>query len=127
MTRSSTLKIKNICGSSPEKENEVLESTNYLGRVVAERKTHLIYGGGNFGSIENVSIVVFFVDNQVLGINPKALANENITRKTIGDELKVLTRSERIATILEHFDAFISLPISLGTFKEIFQIFSTPN
>ena len=89
-------------------------------------KGSLVYGGGNLGSIENVSIVVFLEDSQVLGIIPKALANENITGKIVGDELKVLTMSERIATILEHFDAFISLPISLDS-KRYFRFSPTPN
>jgi hypothetical protein len=38
-----------------------------------------------------VSTTAFLGDNQVLGIIPKALAKENITGKTVGEELKVLT------------------------------------
>ena len=52
MAGSSVPKIKNICvfdGSSPGKENEFLESANHLGRVLAERKIHLVYGGGSLG------------------------------------------------------------------------------
>jgi hypothetical protein len=54
MEVTSALKIKNICvfgGSSLEKENEFLESANHLGRVLAERKIHLVYGGGSLGLI----------------------------------------------------------------------------
>jgi predicted Rossmann-fold nucleotide-binding protein len=43
--------IRNICvfgGSSPGKEKEFLESA-YLGQVLAERKIHLVYGGGSLG------------------------------------------------------------------------------
>jgi predicted Rossmann-fold nucleotide-binding protein len=46
MEVTSALKIKNICvfgESSPGKEKEVLESANHLGRVLAERKIHLMY------------------------------------------------------------------------------------
>jgi predicted Rossmann-fold nucleotide-binding protein len=52
MTGSSIPKIKNICvfgGSSPGKENEFLVSANHLGRVLAERKIHFVYGGGSLG------------------------------------------------------------------------------
>jgi predicted Rossmann-fold nucleotide-binding protein len=31
------------------KENEFLESANHLGQVLAERKIHLVYGGGSLG------------------------------------------------------------------------------
>ena len=52
MACSSSNHINNICvfdGSSPWKEKEFLESVNHLGQVLAERKIHLVYGGGNLG------------------------------------------------------------------------------
>jgi predicted Rossmann-fold nucleotide-binding protein len=52
MEVTSALKIKNICvfgGSNPRKETEFLESANHLGQVLAERKIHLVYGGGSLG------------------------------------------------------------------------------
>ncbi|KAL9336670.1 hypothetical protein Peur_071158 [Populus x canadensis] len=50
MAGSSSHHIRNICvfgGSSPGKEKEFLESANHLGQVLAERKIHLVYGGGS--------------------------------------------------------------------------------
>jgi len=50
MASSSSHQIRNICvfgGSSPGKEKEFLESANHLGQVLAERKIHLVYGGGS--------------------------------------------------------------------------------
>ncbi|KAL9405557.1 hypothetical protein Peur_002529 [Populus x canadensis] len=49
---SSSSQLRNICvfgGSSPGKEKEFLESANHLGQVLAERKIHLVYGGGSLG------------------------------------------------------------------------------
>jgi len=69
--------IRNICvfgGSNPGKENEFLESANHLGQVLAERKIHLVYGGGSLGLMGGVSITVFLRGSQVLGVVPKALA-----------------------------------------------------
>jgi predicted Rossmann-fold nucleotide-binding protein len=62
MIGSSSHHIRNICvfgGSSLRKEKKFLESTNHLGQVLAERKIHLVYGGGNLGLIGGVSIAVF--------------------------------------------------------------------
>ena len=62
MASSSVPKIKNICvfcGSNPGKEKEFLESANHLGRVLAERKIHLVYGGGSLGLMGSVSIAIF--------------------------------------------------------------------
>ena len=97
MTGSSGHQIKNICvfgGSGPRKEKEFLESANHLGRVLAERKIHLVYGGDNLGLMGGVSIAVFLGGSQVLGVVPKALAEGDIIGKTIGEELQVSTMSE---------------------------------
>jgi len=127
MIGSSVPKIKNICvfgGSSPGKEKEFLESANHLGRVLAERKIHLVYGGGSLGLIGGVSIAVFLGGSQILGVIPKALAEGDIIGKTIGEELHVSTISERLFVMFNHVDAFIALPGGLGTLEEIFHISS---
>ena len=90
MAGSSALKIKNICvfcGSNPGKEKEFIESANHLGQILAERKIHVVYGGGNLGLMGSVSTAAFLGGSQVLGVIPKALAKEDIIGKTIGEEL----------------------------------------
>jgi predicted Rossmann-fold nucleotide-binding protein len=70
MVGSSSPQIRNICvfgGSNPGKEKEFLESANHLGQVLAERKIHLVYGGGNLGLMGGVSIAAFLGGSQVLG------------------------------------------------------------
>jgi len=127
MAGSSSHQIRNICvfgGSSPGKEKECLESANHLGQVLAERKIHLVYGGGNIGLIGGVSIAAFLVGSQVLGVVPKDLAKEDFIGKTIGEELQVFTMSDRMNAMFNHVDAFIGLPDGLGTLEEIFHIFS---
>ena len=127
MAGSSSHHIKNICvfgGSSPGKEKEFLESANHLGQVLAERKIHLVYGGGSLGLMGGVSIAAFLGGSQVLGVVPKALAQGDIIGKTIGEELQVPTMSDRLNAMFNHADAFIALPGGLGTLEEIFHISS---
>jgi uncharacterized protein (TIGR00730 family) len=127
MVGSSSHQIKNIyvfCGSSPEKEREFLESTNHLGRVLVERKIHLVYGGGSLRLMGSVSTTAFLEGNQVLSIIPKALAKVDIIEKTVGEELQVSTMSKRMNAMFDHADAFIALPGGLGTLEEIFHISS---
>jgi uncharacterized protein (TIGR00730 family) len=124
---SSSHHIRNICvcsGSSLGKEKEFLESANHLGQVLAERKIHLVYGGGSLGLMEGVSIAVFLGDSQVLGVVLKALAKGDIIGKTIGEELQVPTMSDRLNSMFNHADVFIALPGGLGTLEEIFHISS---
>jgi predicted Rossmann-fold nucleotide-binding protein len=66
--------IRNIYvvgGSSPGKEKVFLESANHLGRVLAERKIHLVYRGDSLGLMGGMSIAVFLKGSQVLGSSPK--------------------------------------------------------
>ena len=99
MAGSSSHHIRNIYvfgGSSPRKEKEFLESANHLGQILAERKIHLVYGGGSLGLMGSVSIVAFLGGSQVLRVIPKALAQGDIIGKTIGEELQVSTISDRM-------------------------------
>jgi predicted Rossmann-fold nucleotide-binding protein len=73
---------------------EFLKSANHLGQVLAERKIHLVYGGGSLGLMGGVSIAAFLGGSQVLGVVPKALAKGDIIGKTIGEELQVPTMSD---------------------------------
>jgi uncharacterized protein (TIGR00730 family) len=120
MAGSSSHHIRNICvfgGSSPRKEKEFLKSVNHLGQVLAERKIHLVYGGGSLGLIGGVSIVAFLGGSKVLGVVPKALAKGDIIGKKIGEKLQVSTMSDRLNAMFNHADAFITLPGGLGTLE----------
>jgi uncharacterized protein (TIGR00730 family) len=71
-----------------------------------------------------VSIAAFLGGSQVLGVVPKALAERDIIGKTTGEELQVSTMSDRMTTMFNHADAFITLLGGLGTLAEIFHISS---
>ena len=83
-----------------------------------------MYGGGSLGLIGGVSIAAFLGGSQVLGIIPEVLAEGDIIRKTVAEELQVSTMSQRLSVMFNHADAFITLPGGLGTLEEIFHISS---
>lgn len=127
MATTSKRKLTNICvfcGSSPGNRPEFVEAAKELGRVLAERKMHLIYGGGNLGLMGAVSKAAAEGGSQVLGIVPKALADADIIEKTNGEELIVSNISDRIIEMINHADAFIALPGGIGTLEEIFTVAS---
>jgi uncharacterized protein (TIGR00730 family) len=130
MAGSSSHQIKQICvfgESSPGKKNEFLESVNHLGRVLAERKIHLVYGKGSLGLMRSVSTVAFLGGSQVLGIIPKALAKVDIIGKTVGEELQVSTMSKRMNAMFDHADAFIALQVVWAHYKRYFVFSLGPN
>ena len=71
MVASSSKQFKNICvlsGFHYEKHKEFVQAPVDLGRAIAERKLHLVYGGGDRGLSKLVSEAVFIRGNQVLCI-----------------------------------------------------------
>ncbi|KAH9704903.1 hypothetical protein KPL70_011654 [Citrus sinensis] len=68
--------FKNICvlfGFTYGKYKEFVEAAIDLGRSIAARKLHLVYGGGNRGLSKMVSEAAFIRGSQVLGIIPRVL------------------------------------------------------
>ncbi|KAK9208978.1 hypothetical protein WN944_001339 [Citrus x changshan-huyou] len=114
MTTSSSRQFKNICALSGfhyGKYKEFVQAAVDLGRVIAERKLHLVYGGGDCGLSKFVSKAIFIRGNQVLGIIPQALKPLGcLSNPLIGEELDVSSIEERISEMLNHADAFIFLP-----------------
>ncbi|XVE98981.1 hypothetical protein REPUB_Repub03eG0156500 [Reevesia pubescens] len=113
-----------FCGSNPGKDEEFVKIANNLGRVLAERKIHLVYGGGNLGLIGCVATTTHLRGSKVLGVIPKALAIGNTTENKVGDEILVSCIHECINIMIATVDAFIALPGCFGTLEEIFQIAS---
>ncbi|XVE57235.1 hypothetical protein DITRI_Ditri04bG0075100 [Diplodiscus trichospermus] len=127
MEGKSTCQIKSICvfcGTNPRTNAKFVEVANNLGRVLAKRKIHSVYGGRSLGLIGCVPIAAHVGGSQVLGIIPTTLAEGNFPRKTIGEELRVPTMQDRIWKMLDNSDAFIALPNGIGTLEENFQIAS---
>ena len=71
MAATSNRQFKNICvlsGFNYGKHKEFVEAAMDLGRSIAEKKLHLVYGGGNRGLSKMVSEAAFIRGSQVLGV-----------------------------------------------------------
>ncbi|XVE57341.1 hypothetical protein DITRI_Ditri04bG0083300 [Diplodiscus trichospermus] len=127
MEGNSARQVKNICvfcRTNPRKNSKFIEAANNLGRVLAKRKIHLVYGGGSLGLIWCISTAAHVGGNQVLGIIPTAIAEGNFAGKTVREKLRVPTMQDKIWKMLDNSDAFITLLGGIGTLEENFQIAS---
>ncbi|KAL5823842.1 hypothetical protein ACOSQ4_021742 [Xanthoceras sorbifolium] len=113
-----------FCGSSSGKNREFEEAAEQLGKVLAEKKIHLVYGGGNLGLMGRVSKAAYDGGSQVLGIIPKALSIGGVTGNTVGEVQIVSDMHERKAEMFSNADAFIALPGGFGTLEELFEVTS---
>ncbi|KAH9734820.1 hypothetical protein KPL71_017519 [Citrus sinensis] len=123
MAASSSRQFKNICvlsGFHYGKYKEFVQAPVDLGRAIAERKLHLVYGGGDRGLSKLVLEAIFIRGNQVLGIIPQALKSPGcVSDVPIGEELVVSSMQEQISEMLNHADAFIFLPGDLATLEAL--------
>ncbi|KAK9217800.1 hypothetical protein WN943_006429 [Citrus x changshan-huyou] len=120
--------FKNICvlsGFTYGKHKEFVDAAIDLGRSIAERKLHLVYGGGNRGLSKLVSEAAFVRGSQVLGIIPRVLKPlGSLSDSSTGEELVVSGMQERITEVLNHADAFIFLPGDLATLEALVTLAS---
>ncbi|KAH9696772.1 hypothetical protein KPL71_023323 [Citrus sinensis] len=120
--------FKNICvlfGFTYGKHKEFVEAAIDLGRSIAARKLHLVYGGGNRGLSKMVSEAAFIRGSQVLGIIPRVLKLlGSSSDSSTGEELVVSGMQERITEMLNHADAFIFLPGDLATLEALITLAS---
>ncbi|KAK9175008.1 hypothetical protein WN944_027012 [Citrus x changshan-huyou] len=85
--------FKNICVLSEfnyGKYKEFIEATIDLGRSIAKRKLHLVYGGGDRWLSKLVSEAAYIKGSQVLGIIPRTLKLLGyLSNSPTGEELVV--------------------------------------
>ncbi|KAL5763732.1 hypothetical protein ACOSQ2_016326 [Xanthoceras sorbifolium] len=113
-----------FCVSSSDKNREFEETAEQLGKVLAEKKIRLVYGGGNLGLIGRVSKAAYDGRSQVLGIIPKVLSVGGVTGNTVGEVQIVSDMHELKVEMFSNADAFIALPGRFGILKELFKVTS---
>ncbi|EXC34511.1 hypothetical protein L484_019108 [Morus notabilis] len=111
-----------FCGSNSGNKKIFSDSALDLGRELVERKMDLVYGGGSVGLMGLVSQTVHDGGCHVLGIIPKALVPVEISGKSVGEVLTVLSMHERKAEMSSRADAFIALPGGYGTMEELLEM-----
>jgi uncharacterized protein (TIGR00730 family) len=113
-----------FCGSNAGAHPAYLEAADAVGRGLAERGVRLVYGGGNVGMMGALADGARLAGGEVVGVMPQALIDREIGHTGIGDLRVVGSMHERKALMEELADAFIALPGGIGTFEELFEIYT---
>ena len=111
-----------FCGSKTGKNRLFLQHAEQLGKLLAENKVTLIYGGGNVGIMAAIADAVMDYGGKVTGIIPKLLLDwerqhEKITELIVVDDMHI-----RKKKMYDLCDAAIILPGGFGTLDELFEI-----
>jgi uncharacterized protein (TIGR00730 family) len=109
------------CGSGPGTDPIFSEAAKQLGRIFAENRVRLVYGGGSLGLMGAVANAVLDHGGQVTGVIPEFLADRE--RKLVGAQEMIVTRDmhERKRIMFERADGFVALPGGIGTLEELVE------
>ncbi|MES1214073.1 MAG: TIGR00730 family Rossman fold protein [Bacteroidota bacterium] len=111
-----------FCGSQNGKESLYAQHAAALGKLLAEHKVTVIFGGGSQGLMGTIADHCMKNDGKVVGIIPKMLVewerqHQHISELIVTDDMHIRKR-----TIYNMCDAAMILPGGFGTLDELFEI-----
>ncbi|SEF68783.1 TIGR00730 family Rossman fold protein [Bosea lathyri] len=113
-----------FCGSNPGNEPVYAAGARAMGTEIARRGLVLVYGGGAVGLMGIVANAALEAGGEVHGIIPRALREKEIGHFGLTRLEVVDTMHTRKARMAELSDGFIAMPGGIGTFEELFEIWT---
>jgi uncharacterized protein (TIGR00730 family) len=119
-----TNKIRTVCvycGSGPGTNPRFIEAAIGFGKVLAENRIRLVYGGGSIGLMGAVATSVLDHGGVVTGIIPDFLTSRENALKRVQEMIVTPDMHERKRLMFERSDAFVALPGGVGTLEELVE------
>jgi uncharacterized protein (TIGR00730 family) len=113
-----------FCGSSPGLDPRYAAEATRFGRLLAEHRVALVYGGGAVGLMGAVANGALSGGGRVVGVIPRFLLRAEVGHEHLSERIVVETMHQRKMTMFERSDAFVVLPGGVGTLEELFEILS---
>ena len=112
------------CGSSSGNDPAFVAAATDLGSTIADHGYGLVYGGASIGLMGTVADSVLASAGIVTGVMPKSLTDKEIAHSGLSELIVTKSMHERKTRMADLSDAFIALPGGLGTFEELFEIWT---
>jgi len=115
--------IRNICvycGSGPGLDPAFVEAARKFGKILAENRIGLVYGGGSIGLMGALASSALDHGGKVTGIIPEFLTGREHALER-GELIVTRDLHERKQFMFERADAFVALPGGVGTLEELVE------
>jgi uncharacterized protein (TIGR00730 family) len=112
------------CGSRPGAQPVYGEVARSLGAAIGRRGWQLVYGGGRAGLMGLVADAALAAGARVVGVIPESLMRLEVGHIGLSELHVVQSMHERKQMMAERADAFIALPGGIGTFEELFEVWT---
>jgi len=113
-----------FCGSSEGVRPQYREAAVALGRALAARGDELVYGGSKVGLMGAVADATLAAGGKAIGIIPTALRDKEVAHEGLTELHIVNSMHERKAMMADLSNGFVALPGGIGTFEELFEIWT---
>lgn len=122
--RSPAFSICVYCGSKPGHNPAFVQLAVQVGTWIGAHGGQLVYGGGRSGLMGQVAEATMAAGGTVVGIIPTALVEKEFAHHGCTELHVVDTMHERKRLMAEKADAFLALPGGIGTFEELFEVWT---
>jgi uncharacterized protein (TIGR00730 family) len=113
-----------FCGSSEGNDPAYVQAARALGETLARSGIGLVYGGASVGLMGALADAALVAGGAVTGVMPRALVEKEIAHSGLTDLRVVGSMHERKALMAELADGFVALPGGIGTFEELFEVWT---
>jgi len=118
------LSICVYCGSRSGDDPSFAGAARAIGQAIGLRGWRLVYGGGRAGLMGSVADAALAAGAEAIGVIPKALMGRELGHRGLAELHVVDTMHERKRLMAERSDAFVALPGGIGTFEELFEVWT---
>jgi uncharacterized protein (TIGR00730 family) len=112
------------CGSREGTRGAFADAARAVGREIGRRGWRLVYGGGRAGLMGQVADAALAAGASVTGVIPRTLMEREVGHAGLTELHVVETMHERKQMMAERSDAFLALPGGIGTFEELFEVWT---
>ena len=112
------------CGSRPGTMPAYTQVATQVGQWIGEHQGQLVYGGGSQGLMGTVARSAKSAGANVVGVIPHALAAKETANESCDELHMVDNMHQRKFMMAERADAFLALPGGIGTFEELFEVWT---
>ena len=112
------------CGARDGSDPRFAEAAVTVGRLIGESGWRLVYGGGRAGLMGRVADATLAAGGSVFGVIPQSLMTREVGHTGLSELRVVATMHERKQAMAEAADVFVALPGGIGTFEELFEVWT---
>lgn len=112
------------CGSSVGRSPVYAEAARALARAMVGRGVRLVYGGASVGIMGAVADEVLRLGGEAVGVIPQALMRKELAHAGLTEMHVTPSMHARKMLMAGLSDAFVALPGGIGTFEELFEVWT---